>query len=172
MSSPKHSAFIHNAGRLLIRPKPRLALFGCAATVRIMRPFFPLVCAACALFVSAVFAASPKPADGGTPVFRIFGSGAAHGGGAPQINIAGKEPLMVITTPANVQLSTDRKAVRLTLNPSDARRFADITRKHRNELLVLEANGRVLEAMQVAAPVANGRLDFTYPDDAAVADYL
>src|SRR5205085_3825194 len=107
-------------------------------------------------------------ADAGTPVFRIYGSGAA----GPQINIAGKQPLLVITTPANVQLSTDRKAVRLTLNPSDARRFAEITRKHRNEMLVLEANGRVLEAMQVAAPVTNGTIDFTYPDDAAVADYL
>ena len=153
-------------------PKRRLALFGCAATVRIMRSFFSLLCAAAILFASETFAAGPKPADGGTPVFRIFGSGAPGRGSAPQINIAGKEPLMVIITPANVQLSTDRKAVRLTLSPSDARRFADITRKHRNELLVLEANGRVLEAMQVAGPVTNGRLDFTYPDDAAAADYL
>jgi hypothetical protein len=137
-----------------------------------MRSFFLLFCAACLFFASDAFAASPQSADGGTPLFRVFGSGNGSGGAAPQINIAGKQPLMVINAPANVQLSRDRKAVRLTLTPSDAKHFADITRKHRNELLVLEANGRVLEAMQVAAPVTNGVIDFTYPDDAAVADYL
>jgi hypothetical protein len=158
--------------RCMIRPKQRLALFRCAATVRIVRSLFSLFCAACILLASGTFAASPKAANDGTPVFRVFGSGSAGTGGAPQISIAAKQPLMVISTPANVQLSTDRKAVRLTLNSSDARRFAEITRKHRNELLILETNGRVLEAMQVGAPVTNGRLDFSYPDDAAVADYL
>jgi hypothetical protein len=79
---------------------------------------------------------------------------------------------MVVSTVSNLQLSNDRKAVRLTLTGPDARKFADITRKHGQELLVIEANGRVLEAMQVSSPVTNGVLEFTYPDDATVADYL
>ena len=79
---------------------------------------------------------------------------------------------MVVSAAANVQLSRDRKAVRIVLTPSDARRFADITRKHVHELLILEADGRVLEAMQVTSPVTNGTLEFSSPDDAAVVDYL
>ena len=31
---------------------------------------------------------------------------------------------------------------------------------------------KVLEAMRVTSPVTDGVLEFTYPDDAAVADYL
>ena len=79
---------------------------------------------------------------------------------------------MVVSAVSNVQLSNDRKAVRLILTRSDARRFADVTRKHAKELLILEANGRVLEAMRVSSAVTNGVLEFTYPEDAAVADYL
>ena len=40
------------------------------------------------------------------------------------------------------------------------------------DLLVLEANGRVLEAMKASGPVTNGTLEFVYPEDAAVAYYL
>jgi hypothetical protein len=116
-------------------------------------------------------AADLKPADGGAPVFRIF-AGSGNGSASSAVNISGKQPLLVISTARDVQLSTDRKAVRITLNSSDARKFADITRKHVKELLILEGNGRVLEAMQVGAPVSNGILEFSYPDDANVVDYL
>jgi hypothetical protein len=125
----------------------------------------------CTFLLSAGLAADLKPADGG-PVFSIFASGSTAGSGAPTINIAGKEPLMVVSTLSNVQLSDNRKAVRLTMTGPDTRKFAGITRKHLRELLVIEANGRVLEAMRVSSPVTNGVLEFTYPDDAAAADYL
>jgi hypothetical protein len=131
-----------------------------------------LISAICALEITTGLASDRKPADGGSPVFRIFGSGSNSGSGAAQITISGKQPLMVISTVADIQLSNDRKAVRATLTSSDARRFADITRKHSRELLVLEANGKVLEAMQVSSPVTNGVLEFSYPDDAIVVDYL
>jgi hypothetical protein len=113
-----------------------------------------------------------RPADGAAPVFRVFAAGPANASGAPTINISGKPPLMIISAAADVQLSTDRKAVRLTLTSSDARKFGDITRRHIKDFLVIEANGRVLEVMQVTSPVTNGMLEFTYPEDAAVADYL
>src|ERR1700730_13053524 len=121
---------------------------------------------------SCAFSAELKPADGGAPIFRIFASGSVKGGSSSPINIAGKSPLMVVSAAANVQISRDRKAVRIVLTPSDARRFADITRKHVHELLILEGDGRVLEAMQVTSPVTNGTLEFSSPDDAAVVDYL
>jgi hypothetical protein len=137
-----------------------------------MRPLVPLISILFVLSISTGLAADRKPADAAAPVFRVFASESSGGSGAPQINLSGKQPLMVISTVASVQLSTDRKAVRVTLTPSDARRFADITRKHSKDLLILEANGKVLEAMQVSSPVTNGTLEFTYPDDATVADYL
>lgn len=123
--------------------------------------------------VSAAHAADIKPADGNAPVFRIFAS-SAGGGVNPDsaINLNGKKPLMILTSVAAIGESRDRKAVRLTLSSADARHFADITRKHPNDLLVLEANGRILEAIQATAPVTNGILEFTYPDDATVVDYL
>ena len=114
----------------------------------------------------AALAAEVKPADSNAPVFQIYSS---SGSGT---TITAKQPLLVISSLANVQMSRDRKAVRIFLTPSDARKFADITRKQVNKLLILQANGRVLEAMQVSSPVTNGILEFTYPDDAAVADYL
>src|SRR6266513_2851485 len=127
--------------------------------------------------ISVVFScgtvfADLKPRDGAAPVFQIFATGSGGGGGSPRIDISGKQPLMVVASVTNVQLSNDRKAVRVTLTRSDARRFADITRKHGKELLILEANGKVLEAMRVTSPVTDGVMEFTYPDDAAVADYL
>ena len=128
--------------------------------------------AICCTFMFSIVLADLKPADGGAPLFQIFAASSGGGGGSPRIDISGKQPLMVVSAVSNVQLSNDRKAVRLILTRSDARRFADITRKHAKELVILEANGKVLEAMRVSSPVTNGVLEFTYPDDAAVADYL
>src|SRR3954470_2465742 len=91
-------------------------------------------------FAALGHAPALKPADGAGAVFRLFAADAAGGGGTPRITIAGKQPLLVVNSVANIQQSTDRKAIRLTLNRADARRFADITRKHSQDLLILEAN--------------------------------
>src|ERR1700761_8533426 len=108
--------------------------------------------------------ADMKPADNGAPVFRIFAAGMGGVSADSPINLSGKKPLMIVTAVSDVAVSRDRKAVRVILNSADARRFADITRKHPNDLLVLESNGRILEAMQAGAPVTNGTLEFTYPE--------
>jgi hypothetical protein len=136
-----------------------------------MRPVLFAIAACFYLIASAPgIAAEFKPVDGKAPVFRIFA--APIEGGKATINLSGKQPLLVVSAVADVALSRDRKAVRIILTPSDAHRFADITRKHGKELLVLEANGTVLEAMRVEKPVTNGMLQFDYPNDAKVADYL
>ena len=137
-----------------------------------MRRFILVISAIGGVVVAQEAVADLRPADGTAAVFRVFASAAGPATGAPTINISGKPPLMIVSAVADVQLSTDRKAVRLTLTSADARKFGDITRKHVKDFLVLEANGRVLEVMQVSSPVTNGVLEFTYPDDAAVADYL
>lgn len=133
------------------------------------RALLALFC--CIVSFSQLVAADLKPAGNG-PVFQIFTTDLSSGSGAPKIDISGKQPVMIVTTAADVRLSKDHKAVRFTFTGSEARRFADLTRKHRNEFLVLQGNGKILEAMQVSSPVTNGILEFTYPDDAAVADYL
>jgi hypothetical protein len=134
-------------------------------------PLFLITALCCTFFVTVAYA-DLKPADGGAPVFQVFAANAGGGGGSPRVDISGKPPLMVVSTVSNVQLSKDRKAVRLTMNRSDAHRFAEITRKHAKDLLILESNGKVLEAMRVSSPVTDGVLEFEYPGDAAVADYL
>ncbi|HEY4282733.1 MAG TPA: hypothetical protein VGM62_06665 [Chthoniobacterales bacterium] len=148
-------------------------MFEFCARFQQMRPLICLiVVVGCSVILVDRATAASKPADGGAPIFRIFASGSVKGGTSSPINISNKFPLMVVSTGAKVQLSQDRKAVRVVLTPSDARKFADITRRHVHEILILEANGRVLEAMQVTSPVTNGTLEFSYPDDAAVVDYL
>src|SRR4051812_24245725 len=117
------------------------------------RPLLLLVTVLCVSFEAIVAAADLRPADAQAPLFRIFVAGAPSAPGAPNINVSGKPPLMIISAAGDVQVSTDRKAVRLTLTSSDARKFGNITRKHVHDFLVLEANGRVLEVMQIGAPV-------------------
>jgi hypothetical protein len=137
-----------------------------------MRHSFALFAATFCTLTSIAAAREIRPIDGDAPIFRIFASDSGGGNKSSPINIAGKEPLLVVSGVANVQVSNDHKALRVTLNGPDATRFSNITRKHANGLLVLEGNGKVLEAMRVGGPVTNGVLEFTYPDDSAVADYL
>src|SRR6266550_1542746 len=98
-----------------------------------MRRTFFFVSAISIVAGSWALSAKPEPVEGGAPIFRVFASGSIHGGSSSPINIAGKPPLMVVSAVSNVQLSRDRKAVRVVLTPSDARKFADITRKHVHE---------------------------------------
>jgi len=60
----------------------------------------------------------------------------------------------------------------IVLISGDAQKFGGITRQHNQGLLLLEAEGRVLEAMQVTAPVTNGIIAFKHPDDDAAAEYM
>jgi hypothetical protein len=137
-----------------------------------MRYSFALFAATFCTLISLAGAREIRPMDGNAPIFRVFASDSSAGSNSAPINISGKEPLLVISSVANVQVSNDHKAVRVTLTGPDATRFANITRKHANELLVLEANGKVLEAMRVGGTVPNGVLEFSQPDDSAVVDYL
>ena len=121
---------------------------------------------------SCALAADIRPADSSAPVFRIFSSSGQGGEAGSRLTVTAKQPLLVITSVADVQLSTDGKGVRIVLTSFDARRFGDITRKYKEDLLLLEGNGRILEAMRVSSPVQNGVLEFSRPDDDAVVDYL
>lgn len=81
-------------------------------------------------------------------------------------------PALVVSAVRDLRLAEDRKGVQITLTDEDARAFAILTRKYKGSDLLLESNGRVLEALHVTAPSVNGVMSFKYPDDAAVADYL
>jgi hypothetical protein len=155
-------------GTRLVSPKlfANLAISGNPLLVRPM--FFFSVAA---LWVATAFGADIKPADSKAPIFRIFSS-TAKGDGGGHLTVTAKQPLLVISSVADVQLSTDRKAVRIVLTSSDAKKFADITRKYNQDLLLLEGNGKILEAMRVSSPVQKGVLEFSRPDDDAVVDYL
>jgi hypothetical protein len=81
-------------------------------------------------------------------------------------------PLLLVSAVRDLRLADDRKGVQITLNDDDARGFAILTRKYKGNVLLLESNGRVLEALQITAPSVNGVITFKYPQDAVVADYL
>ena len=132
-------------------------------------------CAA-ALLASSAFAAEIRPVDAGTPLFRIFQalpSKAAQGNTkGPEVTLDERHPLLVVWSVRDVRLASDRKGVVLTLIDKDRKTFAALTHKYKQGLLLLEAQGGVLEAIYITEPVENGVLEFRYPDDEAVAQYL
>lgn len=143
-----------------------------------MKPVLKLRTISCAavLLASSAFAAEIRPVDASTPLFRIFQalpSKTARGNTkGPQVTLDYKRPLLVVWSVRDVRLAPDRKGVLLTLTEKDRKIFAALTNKYNQGLLLLEAQGGVLEAIYITAPVENGVLEFRYPDDAAVAQYL
>ena len=69
-------------------------------------------------------------------------------------------------------LGRDNKSVAIRLNSADAKKFAEITTAYKGRLLLLEANGQVLSALQITAPNVNGLIGFKHPEEGAVAQYL
>src|ERR1700720_1642931 len=132
-------------------------------------------CAA-VLLASSALAAEIRPVDANTPLFRIFQalpSKAAQGNTkSPQVTLDDKRPLLVVWSVRDVRLAPDRKGVLLVLAERDRKIFAALTHKYNQGLLLLEAQGGVLEAIYITEPLENGVLEFRYPDDAAVAQYL
>jgi hypothetical protein len=112
-----------------------------------------------------------RPFDPGTPVFRIF-LPTPMKGDPSRLTFDNAHPLLVVSAVRDLRLADDRKGVQITLNDDDARAFAILTRKYHGGDLLLESNGRVLEALHVTAPSTNGVISFKYPEDAVVADYL
>jgi hypothetical protein len=125
------------------------------------------------LFAGTAFGAATdiRPTDPGTPVFRIFAPTPMKGDQS-RLSFDNAHPLLIVSAVRDLRLADDRKGVQITLNDDDARAFAVLTRKYRGSDLLLESNGRVLEALQITAPCVNGVISFKYPDDAVVADYL
>jgi hypothetical protein len=131
-----------------------------------------------AVFAVSLLAASApgadvKPHDTSKPLFRVLAprkiDQSAKG---PVITVDREHPLLVVWSVRDVSLGRDGKSVLITLQPKDAKVFAAATQKYNHGLLLLEGDGRVLQAMYVTAPVLNGVIGFKYPDDEAAAEYL
>jgi hypothetical protein len=131
--------------------------------------------AALTMVTALAVGAEVKPTDPRTPLFRIFAPipmKSAGIAGPTGFTFDARHPLVVISSVSDVRLDRDRKGVTIVLTPEDARKFAALTRKYNQGLLLLEAEGRVLEAMQVTAPVTDGVIVFKHPDDASAAEYV
>ena len=127
------------------------------------------------MLAACVMGAEIKPADSSTPLFRVFAPvpmKPANSAAPTGFTFDAKRPLLVIRSVSDLRLARDRKGVIIVLMPGDAQRFAAITRKYNPGLLLLEAEGRVLQAMQITAPITDGVIGFKYPDQADVAEYL
>jgi hypothetical protein len=116
-----------------------------------------------------------KPADSSTPLFRIFAPvpmKPANSAAPTGFTFDAERPLLVVRSVSDLRLARDRKGVVIVLVPGDAQKFAAITRKYNQGLLLLEAQGRVLQVVQITAPITDGVIGFKYPDQADVAEYL
>ena len=90
----------------------------------------------------------------------------------PHFTFDDQHPLLVVSSVSDLLLARDKKGVLITLMPDDAKKFAAITRKYNDALLLLEADGQILQAMHITAPIVDGILGFKYPQDEQVAQYL
>ena len=135
-----------------------------------------LLCIVAALSIGTwVHASEYFPADRTKPLFRIFApipmsppSDAAR----PQFTFDDKHPLLVIYSVSDLMLARDNKGVLITLTSDDAKKFAEISRKYNDALLLLEADGQVLQAMHITAPITDGIIGWKYPQEEQVAKYL
>jgi hypothetical protein len=127
------------------------------------------------VFAWSCFAADIKPSDYTTPLFRIFQAlpkGEQRKNESPQVTFDAKRPLLVVWSARDLKLAPDHKGVLLVLTEKDTKVFAALTHKYNQGLLLLEAEGGLLEAIQITEPVENGILAFKSPDDAPMAQYL
>jgi hypothetical protein len=128
---------------------------------------------AMSLLAGSASGADVKPRDTSKPLFRVLApTKIEHSAKGPVATVDDKHPLLVVWSVRDLSLARDGKSVLITLQPKDAKAFAAATQKYNHGLLVLEGDGRVLQAMYVTAPVLEGVIGFKYPDDAAVAEYL
>jgi hypothetical protein len=117
--------------------------------------------------------ADVRPHDTSKPLFRVLApTKVEQSAKGPVLTVGGEHPLLVVWSVRDLSLGRDGKSVLITLQPNDAKLFAAATQKYNHGLLVLEGDGRVLQAMYVTNPVLNGVMSFKHPDDAAVAEYL
>jgi hypothetical protein len=140
-----------------------------------MRP--PTFCAFVAPLIlsAAAHGADITPADTTTPLFRIFAPipmKPADNTIRTQLTFDDKHPLLVVHSVRDLRLARDNKGVLITLKSADAKKFAEITRKYDQGLLLFEADRRVLEAMHITRPIVDGIIGFKHPDEGAVAEYL
>jgi hypothetical protein len=115
------------------------------------------------------------PADHTKPLFRIFAPismPTPADGPRPKFTFDDEHPLLVVHSVSDLMLARDNKGVLITLTPEDAKKFAEITRKYNDALLLLEADGEVLQAMHITAPITDGIIGFKYPQEEQVAQYL
>jgi len=130
---------------------------------------------AAVLLASSGFA-DIKPSDTRTPVFRFYQAypnpSQQRLTPGPQVTFDARLPVLIVWSVRDVKLARDHKGVVLTLNDKDRATFASLSRIYRNGLLLVEGQGTILTAIHIGQPVDNGVLEFKYPDDANVADYL
>ena len=135
-----------------------------------------LLCIVAVLSISTwVHGSEYFPADRTKPLFRIFAPipmSPRPDAARPQLTFDDKHPLLVIYSVSDLTLARDNKGVLITLTPNDTKKFAEITRKYSDALLLLEADGQVLQAMHIAAPITDGMIGWKYPQEEQVAKYL
>lgn len=138
--------------------------------MRVLRAFTVF---AVTLLAASALGADVKPHNASKPLFRVLApTKIEQSAKGPVLTVGGEHPLLVVWSVRDLLLGQDGKSVLITLHPQDAKIFAAATQKYNHGLLLLEGEGRVLEALQITAPIFDGVIGFKYPDNAAAAEYL
>jgi hypothetical protein len=109
------------------------------------------------------------PADSTKPLFRLFApvpTSTSDSLARESVTFDDKRPLMTVRSVSDLLLAPDQKGVRITLTPSDTKKFAVLTRKYNQQLLLFEADGEVLAALRITAPIVDGIIGFKHPEEA------
>ena len=118
-----------------------------------------------------------KPVDSSAPVLQYFepvqiAPKAGHTD-APNFTFAGKKPLLTITSVRQVIPHRDGKGLTIVLNDKDKKRYAELTRRFTNRLLICVAAADVISIEQITSPAENGMIEFSDARDTGhVAKYL
>ena len=118
-----------------------------------------------------------KPTDSSAPVLQYFEPvqippKAGHTD-APNFTFDQRKPLFTITSVRQVIPHRDRKGVTIVLNEKDKQRYAEMTRRFKNRLLICVAAADVLSIEQITSPTDNGMIEFSDARDTGhIAKYL
>jgi hypothetical protein len=112
--------------------------------------------------------AERRPVDSNAPLFKISATTLK----GDVFSTESKEPLLVVSSLADLTLDPDGKSVLIRLNERDARIFAELTKKIQGGYLLIECTDTIPQPIRILTPVEDGQIQFRYPYAELAAEYF
>jgi hypothetical protein len=116
-----------------------------------------------------------KPVDSDAPILQYFSVTQTSKPSEPAaVNFDPRKPLLTISTIRDLITAANGKGVAVVLTESDAKKFAEFTRKLNGQILLCRANtDKIMSIGHVTAPTENGIILFSEARKSGnIADYL